>query len=532
MRCLLWVLPWLGVACGDGAPAVAIDMDEGTLPTALIYAPVLGGGVNYAEDQTFAQCVTSNQTTHTASGFGARLYDETRVQTHADLDKSLDIRAAVRAKGLWGNAKGSATYFKNVTLSEDALFWLVKAHYDLSTEIMDMSPAADFGLTPFALDVLQRRGIAGFYKSCGTHFYIGRKLGARYDVLYEFRLANEKTLAHVQAKAGATPLFGLKAAAKFKNFLAAAKDSAVMNVHAEIHGGGADIRDYADPASQPEDPGNLQSILAQLRTDLERNNKGDVLEWVMQTYDIFPEVQEAKERANWQDLLDSMRDDALAHYYGLYVRNMAQLAHLNVVLDRADGSEPYYVFAHASGAAIVAQIAALRDQNLALRHRAEGCLSGAGDCATDGLDVLRFVVPEPERDLSGLGEWSVLGMLRPGGGVDLFGERVELGTQPRTFRSHAVLLALHGDAVARITDRKGGVVDVVIGTYQQKADAGRSRLGICIGDFSDVCSFRITEDKKHSMVDDGTPTPKMHLTIYDTYGFVRADHYFLADGPT
>ena len=65
-------------------------------------------------------------------GFVSRLYNELAVRNRSELNQALDIDAAVGAKELWGNASGSAGYFKNVQMTTDSFYWLVHADYKMS----------------------------------------------------------------------------------------------------------------------------------------------------------------------------------------------------------------------------------------------------------------------------------------------------------------------------------------------------------------------------------------------------------------
>jgi hypothetical protein len=229
------------VSCG-GVEPYSVSADR-VAEEALGYQPRLGAGVNASETKTFRRCVTIPVST-TRHAFAKRLYTELAIHDRNELNSALDVSASVSAKGLWGSASGSASYFKNVQISGDAFYWLVNAHYRLLDEGIDTGDPA-FGLTDDAKRILKGPGgLNAFFRACGDAFYSGATKGAQYALLYEFKTREEKTIERLKAMAEGSA-FGVEAKASFSKVSDMAMKSSVLKVHSATEGGGDRLQSYA-----------------------------------------------------------------------------------------------------------------------------------------------------------------------------------------------------------------------------------------------------------------------------------------------
>lgn len=507
----------VATACGAIEPDPAIAAMKFSSAAASIFEPELGKGVNAAETQTFAKCVVFPGIDTQPLGFQSRLYDEYNVQSRQELDRKLDVSASVNAKGLWGSAGGEAHYFKNLEFREDAFYWVVDARYSLQHESFDTS-SQGFGLSELAKRLLKERGIVGFTKACGTRFYVGRTLGARYNLVYEFRSSEDKFVQKLKLAAHASA-FGVDGEAELNKFISVAKKSAYVKVHSGIEGGGASVGDYANDAA------SLKAELARLRDDLLTRRQGRVLGWEVMSYDIFPEVQAAKDGHPDPEADDLYKREALAFYYVRFVQNQARIAHLTILLDRAGGAEPYYVYSATSRAAIAASINTLAVQNDTIAQRAERCLATSEPCPTANLPPVSDLEPRPDKDFSDLGTWSMYPILRhnsvamldfygnPGG--DYKGRIFD--TNEDLFSSPVGAFVMAQDATGRRYPRLVGSLDPL--TTPQ----GTTRPKICLDSLADSCNFRAVEDATYTM-DDGYPVTRLLLTIFDANG-IQTDKF-------
>lgn len=509
------------VACGNYHDATLAD-SEG-VSGALRYAPVLGIGVNFAENTTFGNCITMTDTVTPSGGFERRPYTETRVTSRQQLNEQLGVDASVSAKGIWGSGGASGSYFKNLEMSDESFFWLVNARYELATESIDMRPSAGFGLTQQAKEILTTEGVEGFYQTCGTHFYMSRKLGAQVAMLYEFQSHSNKVVENLKAKADYSG-FGWEVSASFQKFMESARRDEMVKVHSLIVGGDKTIEEY------PDDPSKLKEMLRGLRAQLEDTKKGAVLEWGVQSYDIFPEVRAAKTKANLRTLNDDFRNDSLAYYYGLYISNIARIATLNGLIAQADGEEPLIGFSDASMATLRDRINTLQQQNDELRTRAKSCLDGTSNCATAALSNLAAVPPKPDRDFRGLGSWIV--RTEPREGSRLFMDLTGKPSRGRVRRFYArdKLMETSAGALTRVTGHSANAGEelVAIGNFHQVIDptTGRWRVNLCVGDFAKTCNLRVVESPSVKL-EDGCPVAKLQLTVFDPMGFIRDRFDFL-----
>ncbi|HET6344817.1 MAG TPA: hypothetical protein VFH51_07780, partial [Myxococcota bacterium] len=475
-------------ACGEPSTA-NLENARALQLAASNFQPEIGKGVNAAETQTFAKCVVFPPVGEQTVGFQSRLYDEYSVSSRQELDSKLDISASVSARGMWGDAAVGAGFFKNLEFTEDAFYWLVDARYVLQHESIDTSSAA-FQLSDLGKRLLQQRGIVGFTRACGTHFYVGRTLGARYNLVYEFRSREDKFVERIRASARYSG-FGVGAETELDKFLAIAKKSAYVRIHSGIEGGGFSIADYANDAA------TLKAELTRLREDLLVHRQGDVLNWEMSSYDIFPEIQEAKEAAGVVNLDDDYKREALALYYRQYTANKAAMAHIDALLARAGGPEPWVVYSAATQGHLAQTRDMLAAQNDAIAGRAGACLRNPdAACETRGLTPIRVEDPTPERDLSGLGTWSLYPVLRQGSSaiVDFYGSPGD-AFNGRFFDTGEHLFSSPAGAFVMASNGSGRRYPLLVGTFDmQTSEQGSTRPKICVDEFADVCNLRVVEN--------------------------------------
>ncbi len=487
------------------------------------YAPTLGSGVNYSETKTFRSCVTQIAPIAEAPAL-ERLYEETRVSTRRELDKTLNVDTTVRARGLWGHAEGGASYFKNVDIDTEAFYWLVDARYTLSLEKLP-THANDFDLTDSAKTILREHGLQAFYEACGTHFYVGRRLGARYTLLYEFNSREDKVAEKLKLKAsGSSNAWGLKATAEFAQFVQVAERASILKIHANILGGDHTIADYA------RTPEKLPDELEKLRRKLVEEKRGVVLEWYVASYDMFPDLIAAKTAQPGINHEDYFRREALAFYYDLYHYNLLQIQMLRAQLTKAAGQEPLLVYSDDKLHSLREQEQRFLTQNDDIGARATGCLQLRGECQTAGIERMQLVLPEPDKDLRGLGGWRLLPMERDNAKlfVDIIGQPPGDGYQPRLFSTSGRLSDTAAGAIALTRNAQGQLESVVIGSFASVVDpnSGQPRIDLCVGEYEHVCNLRVVENRAHVM-SDGYPASKLQLNLFDAHGFVRERLDFL-----
>lgn len=517
--CWLW--------CAAGAP-LALAACGGyqrhtSDPAAEEYAPTLGSGVNYSETKTFRSCINQIEPIAEAPAL-ERLYDETRISSRKELDKTLDLDTTVSARGLWGQAEGGVGYFKNVEMDEDAFYWLVDARYTLSLEKLP-THAAGFDLTDHAKQILKEHGVEAFYEACGTHFYVGRRLGARYTLLYEFNSRDDKVTERLKVKAnGSSSAWGLKASAEFSQFVQAAERASILKIHANILGGDHTVEDYA------RTPDRLPQELEKLRQKLVTEKRGVALEWYVASYDMFSDVIAAKKIAPGISNEDFFRSEALAFYYDHYHHNLTQVKALRALQEHAGGAEPLLVFMPEKMAMLREQEQAFVRQNDEISRRAAECLQLRSDCQTSGLDRLRVDVPEVDKDLRGLGEWQLVPAERSDSklAVDIVGHPGGDTFKHRVFVTEGRLTDTAAGAVAITKDSDGRARSVVIGSFDSVIDpvTGKRRVGLCVGQYASVCNLRVVENPNRIMAD-GYPASKLQLTMFNADGFVTERIDFL-----
>ena len=329
-------------ACGTAQDTAAAAQEQSL--TAQFFAPELGKGVDAAETRTFIKCVNFAEPRRERLPFSKRLYQDYSVTTRQELDQKLNLSASASAKGLWGDVGGNASYFRDKEFDSDAFYWVVDANYELVHESIPTNDAG-FGLTDRAKSLLQTQGIKGFIRACGTHFYVGRTLGGRYVMLYEFRSNQDKFIDNIKATAHAKANFGLEGETELARAIQSANRSAFMKVSTEVTGGDASLDSYAG------DPNLLKTELFKLRNALEAGS-GQVLEWEMVSYEVFEEFQQAERESGYRPAFDTERRDALEIYYTTYTQNQQRLTELKTSLKRASGEAPQIYFTPAKASKI------------------------------------------------------------------------------------------------------------------------------------------------------------------------------------
>lgn len=495
-------------SCGDE------KIDISSL-SANLYLPELGAGVNYSETQTFGSCVHGVELSANPQAL-SRLYNESQIKSRSELHTTLDVSASVSAKGLWGNGGGSFSYFKDIDVKKDNFYWLVDANYVVTEEkIRTNSPS--FSLTDKAKNILNNHGINAFYRACGTHFYVGRQLGGRYSLLYEFSSTEDKVVEQLKAKSDYSG-FGVKAKASFERLLSLAHKSSILTIHSRIVGGSNRIEDYAS------NPDELTTELAKLREDIFKYKHGVTLKWFQQSYDMFPEVIAAGERDQHQDLEDHYREDALNFYYTLYSSNREKYASLNKLLQDSLLSEPRFIFKDKQLKQLRLDIKSLQKQNNEISLLAKSCIQGTNRCPLGELDTIHIDIPKPYRDLSGMGQWLVYPVAKGhsnASAVDFIAATVD-GSTSRYFSSNYSIFD-RGKLGAFVMMKKmnGQIEAFDVGFLSPVIDpnTGLTHPGICIGNFSKKCNFRMVENILATDHND-IASSKLVLTIFDEFGFV------------
>lgn len=509
-------------ACGIGNVST-VDQDAAVAPAgdeaalaAQFYAPELGKGVDAAETRTYIKCVNFTAPKSERLPFSKRLYQDYSVNNRQDLDKKLNLSASASAKGLWGEAGGSGSYFRDKEFDSDAFYWVVDANYELLHESIPTNDEG-FGLTERAKNLLRTQGVKGFIRSCGTHFYVGRTLGGRYVMLYEFRSNQDKFVDNIKATARARANFGLEGETELARAIQSANRSALMKVSTEVTGGDAQLDSYAS------DPNLLKAELLKLRTALEKGS-GQVLEWEMVSYDVFEEFQQAEHDSGYRPAFDTKRRDALEMYYTTYTQNQQRLSDLRTSLKRAEGAAPQVYFTPATERKVRGLMDSLQAQNKVIGKRARMCLGGADRCDVAALPALREVPAEellPDRDYTQLAGWSLTPYERPHGraNIDFFATPPDAKCHLRFFSTGNTVTSQASGLFANVKQHRQRVDSLRIGTPELlRQGSSRFTPNICVNEFASVCSLRLIEDFSHSL-DDGCPQPRLELSVYDESGF-------------
>ena len=490
--------------------------ERGLTHEASHFEPELGKGVDGAETRTFVKCVTfPDPTIQPAAAFSERLFNEHHVTSRSELDRHLGISAAIGAKNLWGSARASSSYISTVDISEDSTYWLVDAYYQLQHESIPTN-SAEFSLTPRALSILKNHGMKGFERACGTHFYVGRTLGARYSLVYEFHGSQNKFSEVIKAAASGNA-FGIEASAEFDQAVNTAKRAAALTVHSSISGGGANVSDYTLSSKE------LLSALLMLRQDLHTNKQGETLKWETVRYDIFREVQEALEQGSDRDVCSLDKKSALEFYYERYISNRSRHHHIQNMLAKSSGSVRKFEFSPVKIDLLKMQSSRLLLQNQEITLRATDCIKDLeAACDMTQLDPVLDDSPHPDLDLTGTGRWSFAVMAPPGGADLVF---IGSAASPKNKKN----------PVVRIFPTNNGVLDTnagpllmpgpntsnrfptELGSLRSTHRSGTIVPSLCLNEYASVCSFEVIEDASQ-VLEDGLPYAAIHIVVFNHNG--------------
>lgn len=540
LRFMGFTIICIAAFCRCARPEIALDA-EPFKQDALIgrYRPELGVGVDFAETRTYRRCVTT-PTHRTHHAFARQLYYETAIKDRADLDSALGVEAAVSAKGLWGSATGSFSYFKQTKISSDAFYWLVNADYRLLDEGIDTGDSS-FALTDEAQRILQGpRGLVGFYEACGEHFYSGTRLGARYALLYEFKSTQTDAIERIKTSASYGG-FGVDAKASFEKLANQAQRASVLTVYSEVTGGSNRLASYA------LSPEYLEKELEALRDDLYNQGRGVATEWFISDYDMFAEVQEAK-----ADIINQAGSDAaermastprlfkdwnLAVLYKLFHRNIDYSQRLNALITASREPEPIREYSSSKIAEMLARMTKIEELNSAVAQRAKECIMGREpECRSSDLTEQAQVatgVPEvdfpPDRIMADLQGWELTGAQSSTNGryfLDFIARSPGMPTQFALFKGGTIL----GEtSVGVVVPANAGIQHArIIGTTELVRDPvhGQLRPNLCIYQYASACNLRLIPTG--SVRVDGFPVVKLQLTLFDEYGFIQS-RYDLPD---
>ncbi len=515
----------LAPGCGEPVGGTAAMMDAASARSEALantHQAALGVGVDFAETKTYGQCVTV-PTVDNRRGMASSLYNETAIRDRSELNSVLDIQASLSAKGFWGSASGSASYFKNVNMSSESFYWLVYADYRLRDKNIDLSRIE---LTKAAKEILSGpRGLGGFYEACGEYFYSGSQQGATYALLYEFKSAEEKTVEKIKAAASYSG-WGVQAKASFEKFSEMAIKSSVLKVHAANTGASERLRSYAS------NPVELEEELTKLRDDLYNHETGVETEWFISDYNMFPEVQAAKAAAIEANrplptvMPKLMKDSALTKMYNQHVKNVDLEQRILASLERASGDEPLVGYGPEKRKRMREVLEAIDGQRIALAERAKTCIASdqPADCATgellpaawDVADAEKFL--HPDQDYTTLMGWS-LRLLRRTPHSQFFD--IE-GLDPRGCAPVSFLTghAIRPSPLGILWQSEDDPYDaLVLGSSEQVRDpvSGLKRPNMCVYDYVDTCSLRMVP--MAATDPDGNHLVKLQLVLFDSFGF-------------
>lgn len=490
------------------------------------HEPALGKGTNEEETRTRRTCVVFPAVESQTIPFQGREFDEFSVTSRSQLHHKLGISANVAAKGLWGSASASAGMFKELEIDENAFYWVVHAKYELAHESLATGDPA-FDLTEQAKQILRDHGWSGFREACGSHFYAGRRLGARYTLIYEFKDTQDRFVKNISAKASGS-LFGIVGGSvDFADAVKTAKSRESMSIHSSIAGGDFSIGDYA------ESPDKLRQELEKLRESLGRRRQGVALRWHKLPYDIFAEVQAAKKLEDISSQPSVAVDDVLAEMYDRFETNREKSVHLRRARNESQGSEPLVIYSDLQLAEMHKHLESLRAQNVEIEMRARKCIErgDAINCSLEGLEFLSVDIPQPLRDLSGLGKWSVYFYPDTSfyGHDSTFLNIIAVPPHgqglPRHYKTRHKILQLPDEQVYAYAG-KGRVFSGIGHGRMHMPYQGVDQIAVCTGAASHLCSLRFVERKGFTA--DGLPEADLLLTIYDDEGQILHKNYFQA----
>ena len=512
-------------ACSD-APRKALP-DEGDPPSHAsapqsVHRPALGAGVDFSETRSFRRCVTTPMG-NPRPGFAGRLYRELAVQDRNALNSALDVDASVSAKGLWGGASGSASYFKNVQMTSDNFYWLVHADYRLLDQGIDTG-ADDFRLTDEAQKILAGPGgLKAFYEACGEYFYTGYRLGAQYALLYEFQSSESTTVERIKTAASYEGL-GMEAKASFAKMIEMAQKASVLTVHAAGQGGGNRLRTYAT------NPLELEAQLAILRDDLYNHHLGVETQWFVGDYNMFAEVQAAKAQADANAShpgVDKLaKEHGLASLYQLHASNVDHQKRLMASLEKSSGPEPLFVYRPEKRRALRALVRQLDERTEAVRKLAKQCLFDAQDSCDlaslrdDPWDAAQDAgLLVPDEDLAGLQGWALhMAQRRSGTSLLDFVGRAPEGGRPVVFGTEFSVADTPIGIVARSDEGPDAATVIGWATIVRDPAHGQLRPNVCVNNYAEVCRLRLVRTGASGA---SHPTAlKLQLSLFDPFGFV------------
>ena len=490
----------------------------------IAHEPALGKGTNEEETYTRKTCIVFPDVRREPVPFQHRKFEEFSVTSRSQLNRKLGVSAELAAKALWGSASASASDFEKIDFDESSFYWVVNAKYELAHEALATGDPS-FDLTERAKELLRVRGWSGFKEACGTHFYAGQRLGAHYAIVYEFQDTNDHFNQAISAKASGNYFGIVNGTAEFSRDVDSARAKKSMSVYADIVGGDSRVKEYA------ESPSALLSELTVLRESLGERNQGIALSWHKLPYDIFLEVQAAKEAENQADRTTVAINDILAELYDRFHGNKAKATRLRRARSDSEGSEPLVVYSDDQLAQIDDTVARLHTQNDMIERRAKQCIGevSAETCNFDGLDFISSHPPAPIRDLSGLGDWSVYFIpdnFMYGKGkvfLNIYAIPSDTAKSPRLFYTDHRIIRDSNTHIYAYAGKQALFRDVGE-DHSRDLRPGVTQPIICTGATSDLCSFRFVE--RAGTTSDGLPNADLLLTVYDSNGRILQKNFF------
>ena len=506
-------------------------------------APELGVGVNFSENRTYEHCLDEVSTNQQRLGLDRRDYREAMVLNRNGLDKNLDLTASMRAKALWGGASGEAGNFEHVKFSGDSVYHLVKAHHDIAHEVIDRDQPK-FGLTDAAKKTLRDQGIDAFYQMCGTHFYQGRTLGARYDLLLEFSTGAMRSSNALLATLSSTSgLLGSEDGATFDRVVQEASVAKSLRAYSQIHSGGKRPPDVASESGPGLHAEELIGALAVLRAESEAGG-GVVVHTSLQAYEMFDEVKEALSAAQKRPLEDLERERALEFYYDRHLANETKIDKMNREIEATQGQYPRLDLSSEDTAAYEETIATLHAQNATIARSGKACLEATtatvDTCATRDLPVVEVPVARPVKKNMGLRGWSLYPAGRINAATELSGEALEEDARFPLYRflsaGYLVLDSIES-AYVDLDEVEAPILGspdrrFTVGTNKVvRGEDGVDTIDLCQGAFASRCSFDWLENDSKQTSDVAWSLPVLRINLYGRYGFLWHRFDFQAKPP-
>ena len=497
-----------------------VDLANSQTEESLPFHPGLGVGVNERRMQTYQRCVTKADSIVPLT-FQGRDYQETSIRSRQQLNEVLSLDLPSAASELWGEASGSVSNFNSLEMVDENFYWLVYAKHDLSLSQIDVGNP-EFSLTEDAKKLLRDQGLERFHRACGTEFYSGQRLGARYGLLYEFMAHDEKLVDRLK-EMGTYGGFGVKAAAEFEHIISLAVKSNSLKVHSYIEGGDDKVSEYA------MNPSDLQREFVQLRGDLFRDGHGIVVESTIQSYDIFGEIQAAqKELKIEKEFPDLGRRTALVEYYTLYMQNRDRVGEIRALLSPARGEDPLVAYSVMQRTAMENGMRRLNEQNNVIGKKAKKCLDNqAQSCNLDGIEFIQTVTIEPEHNFTSMGPWHAE-LVRSASNLDLVLTHAITNERREMHMDNGIALywgmlgvtLMAGEEFERMgLNSDGPAGQYGLGTMNQVFDpvTYTRRPDICIYNNAHRCHMRVVPLSPRGFgLNDGAV--KIQLTLYDKQG--------------